>query len=425
LKARTTNSERDFLPKRFTETSPETVVLDSVVPMTWNSSSMQRYIELGYTFTFIGDSFVVAVEHLSRGSPQKVNVQCPLCHKTRLAANSTFSRVGHTYCVGCSRTRDLRGERFGRLIAVSFLGGGKSIWTCDCDCGARTDVAAGELLRGGIKSCGCARDEYMSNRPRGIDNPGWLRIEVECPVCGCLFFVKNSENKKAKNNFCSVSCKAKWQSMFCVGEKSPGWNRVKLFCTNCGDEFYRVRHRAGKAKVGRFCSARCWHKYASETLRGVNHYQWTSSEVSCDHCGELFFKKMNAISEKNFCSKKHFQEYNRGANNYSYNKNLSDDDREKGRTSWEYKLWIKAIYERFDGACILCGDRRNIVAHHLYSYAEYPEKRLDIDNGVVLCRDHHNQFHFAFMGGTCYPCTKEDFVEWARNLSFDINEDIN
>lgn len=47
---------------------------------------------------------------------------------------------------------DLSGQRFGQLIAVSYVG--RSRWICRCDCGDRTTASATDLKRGQHRSCG-------------------------------------------------------------------------------------------------------------------------------------------------------------------------------------------------------------------------------------------------------------------------------
>ena len=65
---------------------------------------------------------------------------------------------------GCiSRThpgqRDITGERFGKLVAVSPTGErdarGSTIWLCRCDCGSMVKAELGQLTAGYRKSCGC------------------------------------------------------------------------------------------------------------------------------------------------------------------------------------------------------------------------------------------------------------------------------
>lgn len=74
---------------------------------------------------------------------------------------------------------NLIGRKFGRLTAVRGLEkrqGGDVIWLCRCDCGNLTEVRTSHLRNGGIKSCGCLREEWMSelgSRQRGESHPAY------------------------------------------------------------------------------------------------------------------------------------------------------------------------------------------------------------------------------------------------------------
>lgn len=62
--------------------------------------------------------------------------------------------------------KDISGERFGTLTAISFVPGGKgsSKWLCRCECGNQT-VIFGSLLRSGKqKSCGCRTAALISKK---------------------------------------------------------------------------------------------------------------------------------------------------------------------------------------------------------------------------------------------------------------------
>ena len=58
------------------------------------------------------------------------------------------------------RLVDLSGQRFGRLIAVEYIGNSK--WRCLCDCGNEVEVFSSNLTKGRTKSCGCLARETTS-----------------------------------------------------------------------------------------------------------------------------------------------------------------------------------------------------------------------------------------------------------------------
>ena len=61
---------------------------------------------------------------------------------------------------------DLTGERFGRLVVVRKVDNikSRSAYLCRCDCGADKAIPAAYLRHGGVKSCGCLRNEASSAR---------------------------------------------------------------------------------------------------------------------------------------------------------------------------------------------------------------------------------------------------------------------
>ena len=78
-------------------------------------------------------------------------------------------------------------------------------------------------------------------------------------------------------------------------------------------------------------------------------------------------------------------------------------------------IWRNIVKSRADNSCEVCGKRqspRSLHAHHLYSYAEYPQYRTDPSFGVCLCKTCHiDLFHFQYGAIT----TPEQFYEFKEN----------
>lgn len=90
-----------------------------------------------------------------------------------------------------SKAIDLTGQVFGNLTVVSCVGSCKSgglRWLCECSCGKTTVVASGNLRRGNVKSCGCAKgikgaisklpNERHTNRNRLYNT--WQHMHARC-----------------------------------------------------------------------------------------------------------------------------------------------------------------------------------------------------------------------------------------------------
>ena len=60
------------------------------------------------------------------------------------------------------------------------------------------------------------------------------------------------------------------------------------------------------------------------------------------------------------------------------------------RKTPEYKLWRAKVYALGGWKCCVCSSKKDLEAHHIYTVRKYPEKALEEQNGVPLCRRCHN-----------------------------------
>ena len=67
----------------------------------------------------------------------------------------------------------------------------------------------------------------------------------------------------------------------------------------------------------------------------------------------------------------------------------------KTRQGIELRLWREAVFARDNWTCQKCGDNKggNLEAHHIKSFAKYPELRTSIENGITFCEKCHKIFH--------------------------------
>lgn len=79
-----------------------------------------------------------------------------------------------------------------------------------------------------------------------------------------------------------------------------------------------------------------------------------------------------------------------------------------------YVGWADDVKNRDNGKCFICGANDKVVAHHLYSKNKFPSLESEIDNGVTLCTNHHQDFHKSFGYGNN---TGFQFLTWLKNIS--------
>lgn len=75
-----------------------------------------------------------------------------------------------------------------------------------------------------------------------------------------------------------------------------------------------------------------------------------------------------------------------------------------------YIRWAQDVKKRDHYTCYICG-RKGVAlhSHHLNAWADYPEQRYDVSNGVTLCTFHHEDFHEKYGKG---KNTEKQFEEY-------------
>jgi hypothetical protein len=81
------------------------------------------------------------------------------------------------------RKKDIAGERFGLLTAITRVGADKhkrSVWRCRCECGGSVDVMIGNLTSGNTTSCGCQKNRTTHGLRHTRAYSSWTHMQARC-----------------------------------------------------------------------------------------------------------------------------------------------------------------------------------------------------------------------------------------------------
>ena len=69
-------------------------------------------------------------------------------------------------------------------------------------------------------------------------------------------------------------------------------------------------------------------------------------------------------------------------------------ENERIRHSIEFSLWRESVFARDNWTCQKTGVKGGkLHPHHIKNFAQYPELRFAIDNGITLSEEAHREFH--------------------------------
>lgn len=226
-----------------------------------------------------GKLIVLGVAGERRGSRRNIIWFCRCdCGNERLVSTGDL-RAGHTRSCGCLRLetviRDLRSQRFGRLIVLERTeekyDNGNIVWRCLCDCGKECCVMGNSLVCGDTRSCGCLQRETTAAR---------CSRDLEGRRFGRLLVLKISEERVGGKVVWLCRCDCGTECLIRTNSLTSGRTQ------SCGCLSKELKHNRHGPKNPNWLGGISFEPYTADFNTQLKDYIRDRDNGVCQLCGE-------------------------------------------------------------------------------------------------------------------------------------------
>lgn len=170
------------------------------------------------------------------------------------------------------------------------------------------------------------------------------------------------------------------------------FNDTAKVCKQCNESYTRpCRTSSTVWKARMFCSNSCRGASSIEGLIGEKNPNYKGGKDKCGECQCLLPYRYSGYKKQSvFYCKKCYAKHLGGVKHHNWKGGISSIN-SLIRGSSRMKSWRISVFKRDGFTCQECGyDKGKILeAHHVKSFASYPELRFEISNGLTLCKPCH------------------------------------
>lgn len=105
-----------------------------------------------------------------------------------------------------------------------------------------------------------------------------------------------------------------------------------------------------------------------------------------------------------------------GENHPLWNAEITEEERSENRfDSPGYQTFRTEVRMLYSYRCFLCSSQQLPEIHHILNWGEFPKLRYDFQNVIILCKEHHKEFHSK------YGRTKNNKYQLESYLGYKLN----
>lgn len=216
------------------------------------------------------------------------------------------------------------------------------------------------------------------------------RVQRTCDECGAMNHILPCR-AVYEHHFCNRRCYSKWLSKRFKGRKFTEEHRRNISRARKGSkasvETRRKMSERRKGRPGTRHTEETKRKISEKITKITNSPDWKKKMRE-----KLTGRRLSEEHKKKISDGLRRSDRVRYGPDHQNWKGGVTSEKKKIVNSPEYRDWRLMVFGCDNYTCRLCGQRGcYLSAHHIRRFADFPELRFAVSNGITLCRDCHNK----------------------------------
>ncbi len=143
----------------------------------------------------------------------------------------------------------------------------------------------------------------------------------------------------------------------------------------------------------------CERKHLARGFCGKHYAYWKLHrkpiyiKPECKKCDKKHYAKGLCRKHYNMNYDKIHPEFRFNVNKRHLEKYSKTFDMNPNEFKWALESWSAVIKKLDNNMCKLCDSKEGLNAHHIMPKNSFPEIALELDNGITLCKECHEEAH--------------------------------